>query len=241
MPVLCLPGNHDRFIPTRAPIIFRPGGTEFDRLADYSHVPVHPIELTCDLPNDRRLRAVVLGADLTLKRLGDHEGTCGWLAQGRAYERICNSLSRATEWHRKRKKEEEVLCVLWAVHFPPEFPGIPRHSRLLDERKFIEAANHAGVDAVLAGHTHRQLAYRNPAMSFRVFCCGTTTQHEPRALAGGRDEGDTTKGNLFQIITVEADSGGRAALSTGDYRYSNLGSPDGPSLMCWSNVSTSLG
>lgn len=244
IPILCLPGNHDRFVPTldlyrhKYPIFFAPGGTEFDlQIANYSHASVRdPVLLTGDLSQGQRLKVAVLGADLTLRHFGEHEGFYGWLAQGKAHDDTCRSLVAATRWLRKQKSEGDILCVLWAIHFPPAFPGVRRHSRLLDERKFIEAANRAGVDAVLAGHTHQQATYRRPAMSFKVFCCGTTAQHEPRASVGGRDEQDPAKGNLFQIITITADSGGRVELSAKDYRYSNAGSRDGPADMRWVEV-----
>lgn len=248
VPVLCLPGNHDRFIPTREmylgifPIFFKPGGTEFDRLVeDYSQRVVHSIELTDELSHGRRLKVVVLGADLTLSHFDDHTRLFGWLAQGKVRSHICRRLVAMTEQVKEQKKEDEVLCVLWAIHFPPDFPGVRDHSRLLGERQLIKAANRAGVHAVLAGHTHQHLTYRNPSMSFRVFCCGTTTQHEPRASVGGRDEQNAVKGNFFQIITVTVDEAGRVDLSARDYRYSSVGGRGGPGLMHWLEDPSALG
>jgi 3',5'-cyclic AMP phosphodiesterase CpdA len=248
VPVLCLPGNHDRFVPTHErymeifPIFFKPGGTEFDLLvADYSQGVVHSIELTDELSHGRRLRVVVLAADLTLGHFDDHTRLFGWLAQGKAHVHVCRRLVAMTERLREQKKEDEVLCVLWAIHFPPDFPGVHDHSRLISERKLIKAANRAGVHAVLAGHTHQQLTYHNPSMSFKVFCCGTTTQHEPRASVGGGDERDATKGNFFQIITVTADGADRVELSTRDYRFTSAGGQGWPGHMRWSEDPSALG
>jgi hypothetical protein len=81
---------------------------------------------------------------------------------------------------------------------------------------------------VLAGHTHKQLTYRNPGMSFEVFCCGTT-QHEPRASVGGRDEEDAKSGNLFQIITVTSNAEGLVDVSARDFRYTGSDGRDGRS------------
>jgi hypothetical protein len=229
VPVLYLPGNHDRYVFTRdwygfSPKFFTPGGTEFDRLlSDYRQHPIQSIELTAEVSKDKKLKTVILAADLALEQFDDHEGFLGWLAQGKAYSNIRRELREATERLKEQRKEDEILCVLWAVHFPPDYPGCPNESRLLGEEKLIQTANTAGVSAVLAGHTHKQLNYRNPSMSFRVFCCGTTTQHEPQAMVGGRDELDARKGNLFQIITVVADEAGKVKMSAKDFRYSGFG------------------
>lgn len=245
IPILYLPGNHDRYIPTRErymkifPKFFTPGGTDFDQLLfDYSRQSVWKIELTTIVSKDKKLRVVILAADFTLEHFDDHEGFYGWLAQGKAYSNIRQEMVVQTERLREQKKEDEMLCVLWAIHFPPDYPECPGHKKLLNDEKFINGANRAGVSAVLAGHTHEQLTYRNPSMSFEVFCCGTTTQHEPQAMAGGRDELNAKKGNLFQIITVTVGETGSIELSSQDYRYSSFGAGGGPRLMQWAEVSS---
>ena len=229
VPVLYLPGNHDRYVFSRewygfSPKFYTPGGTEFDRLLlDYRQDHIQRIELPAEVSKDKKLRVVILAADFTLDNFDDHEGFLGWLAQGKAYSNLRRELREETERLREEKTEDEILCVLWAVHFPPDYPGCPNESRLLGDEKFIQAANTAGVSAILAGHTHKHLNYRQPSMTFKVFCCGTTTQHEPQAMVGGRDESDVRKGNLFQIITVTADEAGSVKLSAKDYRYAGFG------------------
>lgn len=243
IPVLYLPGNHDRYIPTRErykgiiPKFFTPGGLNFDQmLFDYSRRSVCEVELTTDISQNNRLRVVILAADFTLKHFDDHEGFCGWLAQGKAYSHLCQEMIHRTESLREQKREDEILCVLWAIHFPPDYPGCREHSKLLGSEEFINAANRTGVNAVLAGHTHEQLTYRLPSMSFKVYCCGTTTQHEPQAIAGGRDEWHTKKGNLFKIITVTATETESVALSSKDYRYSRFGEGGSPRSMPWAEL-----
>jgi 3',5'-cyclic AMP phosphodiesterase CpdA len=228
IPVFYLPGNHDRYVPTLKrhrrvlPIFFMPGGREFDQLLlGNNRDPVRRIELSTKPSNEKRLRIVILAADFSLEHFNDREGFYGWLAQGKAYSNIRRHLRVETERLRKQKTEDENLCVLWAIHFPPEYPGRPKYGKLLGDDKLINAANRAGVDAVLAGHTHEQLTYSNPSMSFEVFCCGTTTQYEPLTMPTERDALDVKKGNLFQIITVSADEAGRVKVSARDYRYSN--------------------
>jgi 3',5'-cyclic AMP phosphodiesterase CpdA len=243
IPIMYMPGNHDRYVPSRArykgifPAFFMPDGRSFDdKLTDYRKHPVRKIEVTAPSPDSSKLRVVVLAADFSLEHFDDHEGFYGWLAQGKAYSNIRRKLVALTEQLKEQKERGETLCIIWAIHFPPEFPGGPDHGKLLGEKKFISKANKAGVSAVLAGHTHKQLTYRNPGMSFEVFCCGTTTQHEPRASVGGRDEEDAKSGNLFQIITVTSNAEGLVDVSARDFRYTGSDGRDGPLIWRWKEV-----
>jgi 3',5'-cyclic AMP phosphodiesterase CpdA len=248
IPVLFLPGNHDRFVPTREmyervyPKFFTPGGIEFDQLLfDYRRQPLREIELSSKVSEGKNLRVVLLAADFTLEHFDDHEGLYGWLAQGKVYSDIRQRMIARTEQLREQKKDDEILCVLWAVHFPPDYPGNPDHSKLIGDGKLISGANQAGVRAVLAGHTHEQLRYRNPGMSFEVFCCGTTTQHEPQAVTEARDGPDARRGNLFQIITITAGAAGNVAITSKDYRYSSVAEAGGPRLLRWAEVPSPRG
>lgn len=228
IPVIFLPGNHDRFQPKNSlhdqvPVVFAPGGTLFDGLGvDYRKEPVQKKEISTPIENGE-LRVMILTADFTLRQLGDHSGRFGWLAQGRAngqnYRRILDELIEKTRQVRLKTRENDVLCVLWAIHFPPFFPGIQPTNMLLGQNEFAKAATDEKVDGILAGHTHEQLTYRNPALKCRVFCCGTTTQFEPQALPGGRDQEEVTKGNSFQVINVSlSDHGNAVRVTAQDYR-----------------------
>ena len=116
------------------------------------------------------------------------------------------------------------------MHFPPKFPHSPDHSRLLGEDNVVRAANRTGVRAILAGHTHEQSTYRGPGMNFWVYCCGTTTQHEPLTMT----QRDGERGNFFQIITVTGDANGQINISGKDYRYGEDGTGNNfPRLMQW--------
>lgn len=239
VPILCLPGNHDRFIPTREiydkkyPIFFRPGGTNFDRqLIDYRQKPIQEIEISSDVSTNRELKVVILAADFSLESFEDHEGIYGWLAQGRAYSDKRRQLVERTEELRGTKHEHELLCVIWAMHFPPYYPRYPSYGRLIGEEKIIREANRTGVSAILAGHTHEQLTYRHPGWGFWVLCSGTTTQHEPLTIAQPYTA-DVKDGNFFQIISITADEAGRIKLSSKDYRYSDSGDGSFPRLLTW--------
>ena len=229
-PVWFLPGNHDRFQPTTdwtnvrggwVPVFFYPGATNFDaRLLDFKTNPVAELGA---IPNwdtgSVPLRVVVIAADFSLKQFVDHEGIYGWLAQGRVYEDdddVLPQLVAKTEDVIGKHKAlgNGVLCLLWAVHFPPGFPHISRSNRLLFEERLIEKASQCGVRALLAGHTHEQVRYRKPGMDFDVVCCGTTTQHIPRGASAR---------NRFQIIDISSSATDGIRIEVENYQYLKAG------------------
>jgi len=241
IPIIYLPGNHDRYTPTRRfhkkimPILFYPGAREFDeKLSDHRTEPIRSYDLVSD---DQRLKVIVFTADFSLEHFDDHEGFYGWLAQGKAYSNLRNSLVQATYKASQNKKDGQALCILWAMHFPPGYP-VRKSCSLLKETELIKLANRVGVYAILAGHTHKQLIYGTPAMAFIGFCCGTTTQSEPIRDNSqvNLDQLDLSKGNLFQIINITVDKTGQVQAFPRHYRYS-AGDPDnGPSLKEWKVV-----
>ncbi len=244
VPILCLPGNHDRYIPTREifqkkyPILFRPGGRNFDsKVDDYWHKPVHEIEISTERSDTKRLRVVVLAADFTLENLHDHEGLFGWLAQGRAYSDKRAKLVSRTNELRKQADDDEVLCILWAMHFPPAYPGYPTYGKLLGDTKVLSAANQVGVHAILAGHTHKHLTYRSPEWAFFIFCAGTATQYEPQPSPGSPIS-SVKADNYFQVINVNLDEIGRLRISNKHYGYSEDGDGSVPRLMRWTELNS---
>lgn len=150
IPVLCLPGNHDRFIGSHdfyrnRPIVFKPGSTEFDeQILDYRPAPFRELELFAPITETKKLRVVVLAVDFTLEDLRDCEGEFGWLAQGLAFSNRRKAVADRTDALQKAKSDNELLCIIWAMHFPPKFPHFPDHSRLLGEDNVIRAANRTG-------------------------------------------------------------------------------------------------
>jgi len=239
-PIWYFPGNHDRLQGnldwvwiTYAPFplnhrpfpkFFDPGGTNFDsELLDFNNEAARVLgEIRAQISSHVALRVVVLAADFSLKGFGDHEGFYGWLAQGRVYDRILRQLVEKTKLERERteQSDDQALCLLWAIHFPPSFPHISSTNRLLLEQELVQKATEHGVRAVLAGHTHEQVRYRKPTMNFDVFCCGTTTQYVPL------NSGDA---NRFQIIVIDANDTDDIVLSVENYRYKRAGE-DGISI-----------
>lgn len=246
IPVGVLPGNHDRLEKTTWKLrvrelgkllkfhkIYLPGGGFFDvHIAEKSFTenPVQRMKkLTMPLSGGRTLAVHILLADLTLETYGHHEGNWfGWIGQGRAYEDRCKMLVDETEaLTRESEAAGEVPFVIWAVHFPPQFPGAPKSCILVEEGNLISAARRSPVRAIVAGHTHEHLTYRTPGMNFDVFCCGTTTQHEPLTRPGKRYADELHMGNLAQIITIEERPDGEIAISARPLKYVDRRSSDG--------------
>lgn len=227
IPVWYLPGNHDRFESTkdwtnlqylknvRLPIFFNTGGTNFDiELIDYLNHPVRMLgEVKARDPNGSELRVVAIAADFSLRRFHDHEGSFGWLAQGKVYKHVLDRLVQVTK-AATTQNDGSAVCLIWAVHFPPGFPLLSRAHRLLLDSQLISEANQCGVRAILAGHTHEQTQYRNPKMNFDVFCCGSSTQYVPPRSSGA---------NRFQILNIALNGSNEIGINVEHYKYLRQG------------------
>lgn len=205
IPIILLPGNHDRYVtgPGYAPggVGYGPGGRIFDDV--FKQFWFGPVTLP-RLINVDEFTAVVIAADFNLLTSDHCDARFGWLAQGKAYDRILAQLEEATNLIVSRT--DSPLCVIWAIHFPPGFPQVSKLMRLIDSDKFVRSANRSGVNAVLAGHTHDPVRYRRPEMKFDVFCAGTVSQ----AFAPG--------GNHFRIIEIKNEAG-EITIASEDYLY----------------------
>lgn len=203
--VWLLPGNHDRY----QGFGYFPGGKQFDvEFAAEWRGPVQsyrPI-ITSDLS------VAVIAADFTLHSVSDSDRLLGWLGQGKAHIRVLDRLEAETRRvaGQCRLQSTAPLCIIWAVHFPPDYPRNSKYLKLLDGDMLIQRANGCGVRAILAGHTHDPVKYRRPAMKFDVFCAGTTTQ----AFA--------PEGNHFRIIEIGVDATGSFTLNSEEYRFRNV-------------------
>jgi hypothetical protein len=83
----------------------------------------------------------------------------------------------------------------------------------------LEEADRLGINGLLAGHTHYQWKYRdnNPA-TCPVFCCGTTTQHEPKTSIVSPVPQRYAE-NLFEILTVSVNDAGAIQIDCEDYYH----------------------
>lgn len=186
-----LPGNHDRFIFTGNGFLYAPGGDEFERILGQhwsGKVKLYDPPLRSQ---QEELSVLIVAADFGLQRSAD----CTWpllavgrLAQGRVYPDVLAELERVTKaaWAAEQDSyPNNTIVILWAIHFPPFFPYAGRFKlldrrtkNLIDEQELVAKAAECGVQAILAGHTHRAKDYMAGEQGVCVLCAGTATQHE---------------------------------------------------------------
>lgn len=193
IPLMILPGNHDGYKRRKRPG-YDPGGNEFDTyfMKEWQGpVMVYP---PLESPG---IRVQIIGADFRLQSASDKEGRWPFTAmgQGRVYASHLAQLENETQ-RIKAARPHFPPIVVWAVHFPPLFPGGGTLLKLVEGEKLAAAAKRQGVAAILAGHTHEQVKYCPQGMSYEIFCCGTTTQYW------------APTGNYCQIISFETERKG---------------------------------
>jgi len=194
--IILLPGNHDRYREWRDPLGlvslgYTPGNKMFH---DVFHrhwrndVKITPIEKD-------GLAVVICAADFSLRRWQDARLPLpsNWHAQGLVYTNdILPELVSQTQAARTDCLRRDLeIVIIWALHFPPAFPNASSVMKLLDEQHVIAAANECEVAFILAGHTHKQVAYPLPNSSAYVFCAGSASQ------------ADVEEGNYCQIISID--------------------------------------
>jgi 3',5'-cyclic AMP phosphodiesterase CpdA len=195
LPVILLPGNHDRY-RNRA---FGAGGRNFEQVFASWNAPRGVQSTVLQLGNER---LALVCADFCLANDLDASSIFGRLGQGFAYDSILVALEQETRSYRSQG-----VGVIWVIHFPPLYPGISRDLALLNEAALIARANTCGVLHILAGHTHRSLLYPPaPGPAIEVFCAGTACQY----VAPG--------GNVIHLLDVTVDAG-RVSVSRADLRW----------------------
>lgn len=210
IPVWILPGNHDRYTYTGKEWFFSPGGTLFNQILNKhwagrvkSYIPLRDTQ--------EALSVLILAADFNLQKSEDSTlpHRFNKLAQGKVYEEILEELEKETKEQKQKERNEfphHQLVVLWALHFPPFFPGLGTAKSLLKAEDLIDKAEDLKVNALLAGHTHEAEDYY-ALDRVRVLCAGTPTQHD-----------SATK--HCQIISVSRGaSGGTPSISLTEYEW----------------------
>jgi 3',5'-cyclic AMP phosphodiesterase CpdA len=215
IPLLLLPGNHDRL--RRAWLSgYSPGGKRFDQILKNHWDPtLNARDWGPDVKaltiQKSTLSVSIIAADFNLKNKGHREGR--WYnkyAQGRVYSDAVNKLDilgNLTQATVDIQSQYPDGIVIWASHFPPAFPGISSTMKLIDDKDLITAANDHNVLAILSGHTHVPVRYRIPGMQFDVFCAGTATQHH------------SPLGHYFQVLEIEGNNNQNATVQLVNYKF----------------------
>lgn len=207
--LVCLPGNHDRYKGR----FLIPGSTNFERrfgeLWDFGRDTAYTVDLDCP-----RVRVCALQqgdavlficmADFSLFDKAESVGFGGWIGQGRVAQKTLDDLVQTTKIvTRHAKAAQRTTAVLWAIHFPPEYPELQQGLELIDSGLLIQGARSCDVSAILAGHTHEALQYDiavQDGPQLRVVCCGSS--------AGTGDE------NAFVVLEIEVNENAPNIIAT---------------------------
>jgi 3',5'-cyclic AMP phosphodiesterase CpdA len=197
-PLLCLPGNHDRFRSYHLP-----GSRNFDHYFGAAWHARQGAQILYDLTRDGQT-LILIGVDFSLRK-SDLDGAVlglpfGYLGRGRAYKQRIRQLTALT---RKAKKQHPHSAILWVMHFEPN--AADQSLTLLDEPLLAQAAQKEPVDALLCGHTHAANSKKKFA-KIPLFVCGTTTQHASR------------HGNHFRVLEIDLVQG-KAQFQGTDFFY----------------------
>jgi predicted phosphodiesterase len=166
-PIHLLPGNHDRFDDVGGA-----GGRLFDRVfMDYWTAGQGCGQVELKRASGESL--FLAFCDLTLVPDDASSFVTAW-GQGKAYSDRVGDLVSCTARIRALRP---LAGIVWVVHFAPGFAGISSLLRLLDEEDLIRAAEKAGINYILCGHTHEYRLYSLGAeKAVAVLCAGSAAQ-----------------------------------------------------------------
>jgi hypothetical protein len=174
--ILVMPGNHDRFFGT-LPLLSGSKRFEHDdafgpRWDQSPKVRLRP-EYVCEhkIPGPSGDPGLsIICADFALSWRHSIQKPVLHLDEGLVEDSTLAALIQATT-----SAQEDGWAVVWAIHFPPNFPGEVFRKKLRGFRRLLAAARACEVDYIFSGHTHKQIAYRTGFHSspVTVFCAGT--------------------------------------------------------------------
>jgi hypothetical protein len=158
-----------------------------------------------------------LKADFTLR---GHDrglrfyGLPGWLGQGRVRRAtlwgrpgLKGLVDETKQWHDFYRQEGLIPVLIWAIHFDPFTTD--GTLQLLGSDLLVQAAQDAGVTAILCGHTHES-KIKPLSATTTVYACGSTAQ-------AGSPQNDC------QVLEVDVPEDGSAGPSVRVtwFRYDN--------------------
>ena len=146
LPILLMPGNHDRFDGVRR----QPGGTTFDRVfAEEGHWTVGQGVQVREIELEVGARLAFVFADFTLRSSDGERPAKERLGRGRVYDAVLSQLKSKT----REVRADVGGAIAWAMHFMPGQTPDPS-IRLERWELLLDAAKEHGVKLLFCGHTH---------------------------------------------------------------------------------------
>jgi 3',5'-cyclic AMP phosphodiesterase CpdA len=192
LPILLLPGNHDRYKLLLRRLGYAPGSRKFHQMfGRHWQGDVKTSSIT-----KGGLVVGVIAADFSLRKWRDAEWpdvVVNSYAQGKVYSDILDELVDATDTFHANNAGADSVFVIWAAHFPPLSTNTESYMKLVGGEQVVHSANECGVSLILSGHTHDPFELSSPRMTFSALGTGSATQF------------DSPEGNFCQIVSVESD------------------------------------
>jgi Calcineurin-like phosphoesterase len=172
LPVLLIPGNHDRFKDAWGAA----GGTEFDDIFQ-SHWPDPVARVRRRVLEDPStgLKLGLVGADLCLWKNDDARppSAINRFGQGKAHKQVVSAMKTETQ---ALRASYPGVGVAWVIHFPrcatdAENPLL----ELLDRVAVLDAARNENIRLILAGHIHVPALVQDGNIS--VSCAGSAAAY----------------------------------------------------------------
>lgn len=227
--ILSMPGNHDRFFG-KLPLFSgskrfeheQAFGPRWNQTRDIAPRPEPVREYRLQSPHAKSGLSIIC-ADFSLSFRGSVTRPGPHFDEGVVDDDTLDALCAATSF-----AKDEGQAVMWAIHFPPNFPGEIR-KKLRGYRRLLSAAYQYGVHHILSGHTHKQLVYQTGSEKapINVYCAGT-------AMCDGARE------HAFFAHTIICLDGEVKDVATETFEYSK-GSPKRGSQSGWSAGMASAG
>jgi 3',5'-cyclic AMP phosphodiesterase CpdA len=168
--LLLLPGNHDRY---HGGIASMPGGRRFDAIFERYWTAGQGVEWLATLGNEGTSdRLAIVGMDCTLTTIADAEPAHSYFGQGRVKQELLSKLKNQLLEIRKSIGDTAVLLLL---HYSPEHPRTPAHSKLIGDTALVGVAADLAVTDILCGHLHDAEVYDGSLGGVRMHSAGSAS------------------------------------------------------------------
>ncbi|WP_338416786.1 metallophosphoesterase [uncultured Sphaerotilus sp.] len=184
VPIITVPGNHDRYHD----FLLNPGFGPYERffgmawdfdkkVSNYDDGCKNKFYVKYSILEKLDSCLIFVAGDFSLRHQIYAEGFLGHIGQGRV-DSVLQGMVSVTNKIRSNIINEgyKKYAVVWMVHFPPCFPGVDSGLKLINDYDLLNAVKNTNIKLLLAGHTHEPLWYRCPIHGdAHIFSCGTTS------------------------------------------------------------------
>lgn len=206
LPIIFLPGNHDRFEDDAGAC----GSTNFDNAfknvwaAGRNGIEIFPLT-----NSDTMERLFLISADFCLSS-DQHSSPIGWPArcgQGLAYNNIVSDMVYKSNQIRGAYPEAGII---WVSHFPPapQAAGFCGSLELLNHSAVIKGALQAGIEFILAGHIHEKISF--DVGGVKIICAGAACTYAEK------------QGNWIHSLAFNVKGGQVSLTDEAHYRWNEV-------------------